>query len=402
LNRRFICYSNILLFFLFFIVLAPSLYAQHGKLLNVKKTGERNFTYRKITKIEKISAKQETNQALKIWLADAYLMVNDYNAALPVLEEVVQFKNISPDYHHKLAQTYLFFNLQDKAVNQLKFFGSNGEEQIKILEVKSYIQPANVTINPLSLINSSQDELSAGLYSGKIIFSYSKPRKLRFLESKDIYFSTLMSKGLIVDKVYPYNDNKRLKDGFALSSTEGSLVLNNRNKRRFFKIEKPTIGLYFKEGESKKLNPFKFNNFSYNILNPYLADGGNLLFFSSNMLGGKGGYDLYYCQRHDGGWSYPKNLGEKINTFADEMYPCFVDSTLYFSSNGLPGFGNMDVFYSKITKEGFLEPQNMGTPINSPNNDVGFYIEQNKSNAIISSDRSSGRGGKDLYVIRFE
>lgn len=402
MNRRFICNSNTLLLSFFLTILTPSLYAQHGKLLNVKKTGERNFTYRKIIKIEKISAKQETNQALKIWLADAYLMVNDYKAALPVLEEVAQFKNISTEYHHKLAQTYLFFNQQDKAINQLKLFGNNGEKQIKILEGKSYIQPANVTINPLSLINSSQDELSAGLYSGKIIFSYSKPRKLKFLERKDIFFSTLMSKGLIVDKVYPYNDNKRMKDNFSLSSSEAALVLNNRNKRRFFKIEKPTTGLYFKEGESKKLKPFKFNNLSYNVVNPYLADGGNLLFFSSNMKGGKGGYDLYYCQRHAGGWSYPRNLGDNINTFGDEMYPCFVDSTLFFSSNGLPGFGNMDVYYSKMSGNSFSKPQNMGTPINSPNNDVGFYLEQNKSNAIMSSDRSPGRGGKDLYVIRFE
>lgn len=402
MNRRFICNSKTLLLSFFLTIFTSSLFAQHSKLLNVKKTGERNFTYRKITKIERISVKQETNQALKIWLADAYLMINDYSAALPVLEEVVEFKNISPEYHHKLAQTYLFFNQQDKALTQLRFFGVSGEEQIKILEGKSYIQPANVTINPLSLINTSQDELSAGLYNGKIIFSYSKQRKFKFLERKDIFFSTFMSKGLIIDKVYPYNDNKRMKDNFSLSSSESILVLNNRNKRRFFKIEKPTIGLYFKEGESKKLNPFKFNNFSYNIINPYLTDGGNLLFFSSNMLGGKGGYDLYYCQRHEGGWSYPKNLGEKVNTLGDEMYPCFVDSTLYFSSNGLPGFGNMDVFYSMMSGDIFSEPQNMGTPINSPNNDVGFYIEPNKINAIISSDRSPSRGGKDLYVIRFE
>lgn len=390
---------------LLFILLlnGNQLYAQHKKLLCVKKTADRNFSYRTSSKIEKICRKKGNNQTLTVWLADIYLQRGDYHRALPILEEVAAYKNISNNYCYKLAQTYLFFNRQEDAVKQLQNCGKPGKDQMDILSGNTYIQPLTASVVPLSFINTPEDEISTGLYSGKIIYSYVKKRRIRFLENNDIYFSTLMDRGALADKIYPYNNNRRLKDDYSVSASAfDELLLSRRNKRKFFRVEKPKNGLFFKDEKIGKLKAFNFNNPSYNILHPFLADGGSTLYFSSDMKGGKGGYDLYVCYKHPNGWSYPQNLGESINTFGDEKYPCFVDSTLYFSSDGLPGFGNMDVFFSKKTGSGFSAPQNMGLPVNSPNNDMGFYLDKNKKNAVLSSDRSQGKGGKDLYIIRFE
>lgn len=146
-----------------------------------------------------------------------------------------------------------------------------------------------------------------------------------------------------------------------------------------------------------------------NVGQPVLAKDGKLLIFTANdSLGGYGGSDLYYCTESFEGWSRPVNLGTTVNTPYDEAFP-FVDAdgNLWYSSNGLPGFGGLDVFKAKPQGSTWANPENAGYPLNSQGDDFGVIIEKLtkeeqyslEMKGIISSSRKGGKGLDDIYTF---
>jgi len=134
---------------------------------------------------------------------------------------------------------------------------------------------------------------------------------------------------------------------------------------------------------------------------PTITSDGNTLYFISDRHGGFGGYDIYRTDRHpDGSWGRPVNLGPVINTPGNEKSPFIhTDSqTLYFSSDGLTGFGGYDIFFSRLREDGrWTEPRNIGYPINSEDDDVGFFVSTDGNHGFFSSNKFNGGGDWDLY-----
>lgn len=145
---------------------------------------------------------------------------------------------------------------------------------------------------------------------------------------------------------------------------------------------------------------FKYNNVNeWSVGDPYLSADGNTLYFVSNMPGGKGGADIYSCIKDtDGSWLVPENLTE-INTAGNERSPSFDrGNNFYFSSDGYPGMGGLDIFKSQASGKNFLKPQNMGYPINSPQDDFAYAVFSDNL-AYLSSNRLEGLGSDDIYSI---
>jgi peptidoglycan-associated lipoprotein len=157
------------------------------------------------------------------------------------------------------------------------------------------------------------------------------------------------------------------------------------------KINKDTIanGMYLKSTE------FPYNSKFYSVGHPALSPDGKTMYFISDMPGGKGGTDVYETKMENGKWAKPNNLGDKVNTAGNEMYP-FVDSlgNLYFSSNGSKGLGGLDIF--KATKSGnaFELVENLNYPINSSKDDFGFMIYADNKTGYLSSNRE---GSDKIY-----
>jgi outer membrane protein OmpA-like peptidoglycan-associated protein len=147
--------------------------------------------------------------------------------------------------------------------------------------------------------------------------------------------------------------------------------------------------------------PFYLNSDDYSVGHPALTEDGKTLYFVSDMPGGFGGTDIYRVEQTDEGWGPAENLGETINTFGNEMFPYLhEDKVLYFSSNGLPGLGSLDVFKSNIDDDGtFSKPENLKAPVNSPADDFGIVINPNGKEGMISSNRAGGVGEDDIYLI---
>ncbi|MEO8515267.1 MAG: OmpA family protein [Flavobacterium sp.] len=145
-----------------------------------------------------------------------------------------------------------------------------------------------------------------------------------------------------------------------------------------------------------------FSSVSYSIENPSISPDGQKIYFSSNMPGGFGGYDIYSAEiNKDGIPVNPTNLGSTINTANDENFP-YASPTgkeIYFSSKGLKGYGGYDVFVSKIKRTHFTTPLNLGKTINSSADEVSFILAT-KTRGYVSSDRASSLGSYDIY--RFE
>ena len=130
----------------------------------------------------------------------------------------------------------------------------------------------------------------------------------------------------------------------------------------------------------------------------------NLLFFASNRPGGYGGIDIYVSEKDKkGNWGKSKNLGPMINTEFDEEGP-FIDydgKTLYFSSMGRKGIGGHDIFKAEFDSlaEEWTEPENLGFPINTPDNDVYFVSTKDGKRGYYASVRTDGMGYQDIYMV---
>lgn len=134
---------------------------------------------------------------------------------------------------------------------------------------------------------------------------------------------------------------------------------------------------------------------------PSLSPDKRDLYFTSNRPGGYGGNDIYVSHRQDNGhWSPPENMGPTINTAGDESAP-FIHAdnlTLYFTSNGLPGYGGDDLFVVRKNADGkWGEPENLGYPINTIENEGSLVVSSDGKTAYYASDRSDSRGQLDLY-----
>ena len=134
---------------------------------------------------------------------------------------------------------------------------------------------------------------------------------------------------------------------------------------------------------------------------PCLSPDKRDLYFASRRPGGYGGSDIYVSHlQSNGNWSKPENLGPEINTAGDEYSP-FIhadNQTLYFTSNGLLGYGDEDIFLSRRDSQGkWGKPENLGYPINTINTESTLFITSDGKTAYYSSDRSDSKGGLDIY-----
>ncbi|MCC6251588.1 MAG: tetratricopeptide repeat protein [Bacteroidia bacterium] len=143
--------------------------------------------------------------------------------------------------------------------------------------------------------------------------------------------------------------------------------------------------------EEKKL-PVTINAKNYINTQPYFTkfNNRNVLFFASNRPGGFGGMDIWYSlQDEHNNWQEPKNAGSKVNSAEDEITPFFCNpcQTLYFSSTHHQGMGGFDIFKSFFDAGQFGEPENLGFPINSPQNDMYFKYNNTRTKAYLVSNR---------------
>ena len=161
----------------------------------------------------------------------------------------------------------------------------------------------------------------------------------------------------------------------------------------------------YSNGRWEDIKAFDYNNSKkYSVGHPAISPDGQTLYFVSDMPGGYGGTDIYYCKKlPDGTWAKPVNAGSKINTSGRECFPYVdQDGKLYFSSDGLPGMGGLDIFSAEGSENNWSDPVNLGYPLNSSKDDFSIYFTETGTTGYLSSDRNGGKGSDDIYSFKPE
>ncbi|WP_025742075.1 OmpA family protein [Aquimarina pacifica] len=200
--------------------------------------------------------------------------------------------------------------------------------------------------------------------------------------------------------------NSKLHEGnFCFSADGNTIYLSKSNsekkKNRFDSINNNPIHIYKAskvDGEWGAPEKLPFNNINYSTEHPSLSADGTKLYFSSNMPGGYGGFDIYVADvNEDGTYGAPKNLGSKINTENREQFPFISEKGhLFFSSNGHLGLGMMDIFVSELKEGKLSDPINLGVPINSSYDDFSL-VYHNEKDGFFASNRKDK--SDDIYFF---
>lgn len=144
-----------------------------------------------------------------------------------------------------------------------------------------------------------------------------------------------------------------------------------------------------------------FNDDDYSFIHPCISEDGKTLFFSSNMPGGFGGFDLWKSMRSDDGiWSDPVNMGRVVNSEENELFPWVSNGLFYFTSKGFNGYGGYDLFVAKLNK--LMLPsqlKNLGQPINSYRDDVALITKDAGLTGYFSSNRDNEDGADFVYYF---
>ncbi|WP_461532689.1 OmpA family protein [Sinomicrobium sp.] len=334
-------------------------------------------------------------------------------------------QEVGPDYLFRYAQVLKGNRKYEEAVKWLKKSAEKGgddPEMIRLIEEGDYYTKLN---NPKArlfgnlhnmAINTEYSDFGGFVQGDKFYFASTKPsggrtriydwNKQPFL---DIYVGDRMGNELYDARKLEGEVNSRFHEATVTITKDGQTMYftrdNAENGKRTEKDEKGTVHLQLykaslgADGTWGNIVELPFNDVSYSVGHPALSPDEKKLYFVSDMPGGYGVTDIYVVDIHgDGTYSTPENLGKTINTRGREMFP-FVDKdgVLYFSSNGHPGLGGLDILISEPVNGAFGKVTNPGVPINSPMDDFGFVMNEDKTEGYLSSNRIGGKGDDDIY-----
>ncbi|MTE27052.1 OmpA family protein [Winogradskyella ouciana] len=267
--------------------------------------------------------------------------------------------------------------------------------------------------------NSAQSDFGGTMHNGKLYITSARNdnRKTYGWNEQpflDIYTLTKNSDGSYSEATL-MNDqiNTRHHEGLVSITPDGNTMYFSRESYFEKDFEKDSISkvrysqLYLykatKLGDDfDNVESLSINSENYSVKNPSVSPDGSTLYFASNMPGGFGKYDIYKAPINDDGTiGEPQNLGQKVNTEGQEMFP-FISSnnTLYFSSTGHLGLGGMDVFYTREIDGKMAPIRNVGIPINSNGDDFAFTIDEEAEEGFVSSNRDGGQGSDDIYAFK--
>jgi len=372
--------------------------------------------------------KYPENELFNYRVGVCYLFTNiDKTKAIPYLEVSAHMKKHSPNALYLLGRAYQFAYRFDDAVktfNDFKAEGKGSAENMKdadveiqfCLNAKELMKfPVNVTYENLGKnINSGFDDYYPFVPDNEAFLVFSSKRggggkqkvsansfgpSIYISYSKDGQFQPATNIGAPIDQPGKSSEAAGL-------SKEGDIML-------FYYFDKKGYGSICMSNDENGKNftapvelPEAVNQKGQHQIAASVTADGNTLYFASDRPGGLGGIDIYYCKKlPNGTWGTAQNVGPVINTPSNEDFPNISPDgkTLYFSSQGHTGMGGYDIFKAtwNDTTNKWESVQNLGYPINTPDDDMNFRLSATGRYGYISQVRKGGLGGLDIYRLTF-
>ncbi len=397
-------YSSILI-----ILISFSGFAQSSEI----RKGDRFFAQRAYVDAaeayEKVSNKgQEVLQNL----GDAYFFTNNMGSATETYrtlflrhEDVVE-----SEYKFRFAHALMATGNQADADKYFSaYYGKtyNFEEFRRELDTTvSHVFTTNQVMN-----NAASADFGIGYYGDKVTFASTRNQARPIYPWNkrpmlDLYTADVSDDGQLTNIVlFPGDINSDTHESSATFSKDGMTMYFDRTNEKRVKNEDDVKVAHIKiykaqmvDGNWTNIQALPFTSDEYSTEHPTLSADGSQLYFASDMPGSVGSFDIYVVDVNaDGTFGTPRNLGPNVNTAHREQFPFISDqNVLYFSSDGHQGYGNLDIY---STKGDFTEVRNLGTSINSGNDDFAFVIREGQDEGWFASNR---RGTDNLYSFTRE
>ena len=398
--------------------------AQKRSRLDVQRADKlyEEFQYAEAVKLyEKLVSKDSSFNYAKLKLAESYRKMNQPEEASLWYAEVVNDSISRPIHKLYYAKALMSTGRADEARNWLEAYKDQSDDDNRANNLISGIDNYEAFFKDSDRykidsvdFNSEGADFSPAFFRKGLVFT-SNRSKFSLVKRKhgwdntnflQLYYTDHLSDS--IDKTVPFSQrlNTRFHEGpltFYDNYEKVIFTRNNYNKSKVGKSEDETIHLqlYLADrrniGEEwKRPQPFPYNNKEYSVGHPTISADETTLYFASNMPGGQGGVDLYVSRYINDQWNAPENLGPKINTSGDEMFPHIADSILYFSSDGHPGMGGLDLYQVAIF-DSASAVKNLGSPMNSQRDDFGIIVDKSGKTGYFTSNREGGKGSDDIY-----
>ncbi|RBL92195.1 OmpA family protein [Chitinophaga flava] len=331
------------------------------------------------------------------------IRVSDVTTYIDLLKRtgrVEKARQVSELYANNYKNNARFTNLQESLNNYYSFFNRDSLRNVKADSLR------------LSLPGY---QYGLALYKDNIVFlsnDFKKNDVQSFYTNSKLYM-------ISEDGIEPFNNSLKgvLQVGPASFYDNGKKVIYTSNRFADVKNEKNSFIDYnnntqllsatYQENHDAWSKPVSVKlpktSDSYSFMHPSVASNGKRLYFASDMPGGQGGTDIYYCDwdKAEKRWKAPVNMGPRVNTNGNELYPFIVGDKLFFCSNGLQGFGGLDIFMISLNKpdEG---PVHLPYPVNTQFDDLNAVLDESKLLLYFTSDRSGAHDNDHIYVLNLK
>lgn len=417
--------SQKILYTLSFLLLFLNTIAQTGKI-NYADTKYEKYAYIDAIKIyENVADKGYKDEKMFQRLGNSYYFNGELVKALKWYDELFAMnEQQEPEYLYRYAQCLKAAGNYTKADATLEKFNqkqATDKRGVLFETNKNYLSAIKANSGRFEIadagINSKYSDYGSTIFDNKLVFTSARDtggvakKNFKWTNSSftNLYTAEMLPDGSIgAPQRFQKKVNTKFNESTPVFTKDGRTMYFTRNNflngKRGRDEKKVTLLKLYKanliEGEWKNIEALPFNSDQYSVAHPTLSLDEKTLYFASDMPGTLGQSDLFKVAINgDGTFGKPQNLGAAINTEGRETFPFISeDNELYFATDGRPGLGGLDVFVAKINKEDtFEEIQNIGEPINSPQDDFAFVINSKNRNGFFSSNRDNGHGLDDVY-----
>lgn len=399
------------------VLLVSFSFSATAQLEKAKKLEAERSYFDAIKVYEKIIIKNPANREALKGIANCYRELKQNDKAEGYYNSIINIPPVSPDELLTYGLILKSNNkIKESKVQFLKYLETNPGSLFARLQVQACDRVVTwneelplFNVKSLKNINTGLADYSPIFYDNGLVFTTEREvdevndRHFEWTNAPylSIYYAPLLNAELdSFGKAVPFGGimNGDYHDGPVSISTSKGVAFFCRSEPTGGKKD-PTIKMYMLTLKGKhwtKMVPFTSNSENYSVMHPCLSPDGNTVYFASNMPGGYGGMDIYSSLWDGNVWSQPKNMGPSINTSANEVFPFYKNEReFYFSSNGHPGYGGLDIFVYAPDSLG-NEPYNLKTPLNTTHDDFGiFFISPSKG--FFSSNKIGGIGSDDIY-----
>ncbi|MEO8532315.1 MAG: OmpA family protein [Flavobacterium sp.] len=375
---------------------------------------------------EKLVKKGYKEEKIFQRLGNSYYFIGELQQALKYYDQLFLMNdNQEADYIFRYSQCLKAdgnYKKSDEVLEKFSQKAPSDQRAILFSRYRNYLEDIKTNSGRFEIadagINSKDSDYGSTVLDNKLIFTSARDtgsivkRNFKWTNKSisALYAVEMMPDGSIGEPKFFHKKNLSAnlnqstpvftKDGRTMYFTRNNSVngkrKENENKVSFLKLYKASL-----VGDQwTNVQELPFNSDQYSVAHPALSVDEKTLYFSSDMPGTMGQSDLFKVSIiADGTFGKPENLGSEINTEGRETFPFISDDNeLYFASDGRPGLGGLDVFVSRIAKDGsFEEVLNIGEPINSKLDDFAFLINSKNRNGFFSSNREGGHGLDDVY-----